>query len=54
MEELKIDYKFDLEDFKVMEDIERAYFENDNITPAEECLKWYNKNYLTCVRSKRF
>ncbi len=49
MEELKIDYKFDLEDFKEMEDIEHSYFPNDNITPAEEVLKWYKKNNLTCI-----
>ena len=49
MEELKIDYKFSLEDFKVMENIEHSYFPNDNITPAEEVLKWYDKNNLTCI-----
>ena len=49
MEELKIDYKFNLEDFKVMEDIEHSYFPNDNITPAEEVLKWYQRNNLTCI-----
>ena len=49
MEQLKVDYKFNLEDFKKMEDIEHAYFENDNIAPADECLKWYEKNDLTCV-----
>lgn len=49
MEELKIDYKFNLKDFKVMEDIEHSYFPNDNITPAEEVLKWYEKNNLTCI-----
>ena len=49
MEELKIDYKFNLKDFKVMEDIEHSYFPNDNITPAEEVLKWYQKNNLTCI-----
>ena len=49
MEELKIDYKFKLEDFKVMEDIEHSYFPNDNITPAEEVLKWYQRNDLTCI-----
>ena len=49
MEELKIDYKFNLEDFKVMEDIEHSYFPNDNITPAEEVLKWYQRNDLTCI-----
>lgn len=49
MEELKIDYKFKLEDFKVMENIEHSYFPNDNITPAEEVLKWYQRNNLTCI-----
>ena len=49
MEELKIDYKFSLEDFKVMENIEHSYFPNDNITSAEEVLKWYKKNNLTCI-----
>ena len=49
MEELKIDYKFDLEDFKIMENIEHSYFPNDNITPAEEVLKWYQRNELTCI-----
>ena len=49
MEELKIDYKFNLEDFKVMENIEHSYFPNDNITPAEEVLKWYQKNNITCI-----
>ena len=45
----KIDYKFNLEDFKKMEDIEHSYFPNDNITPAEEVERWYRKNELTCV-----
>ena len=49
MEELKIDYKFNLEDFKIMEDIEHSYFPNENITPAEEVLKWYQRNDLTCI-----
>ena len=49
MEELKIDYKFSLEDFKVMEDIEHSYFPNENITPAEEVLKWYQRSDLTCI-----
>lgn len=49
MEELKVDYKFDLEDFKIMENIEHSYFPNDNITPAEEVLNWYEKNNLTCI-----
>ena len=49
MEELKIDYKFNLEDFKVMENIEHSYFPNENITPAEEVLKWYQRSDLTCI-----
>lgn len=49
MKELKIDYKFNLEDFKVMEDIEHSYFPNENITPAKEVLRWYKKNDLTCI-----
>ena len=49
MEELKIDYEFNLDDFKVMENIEHAYFPNENITPAEEVLRWYEKNNLTCI-----
>ena len=49
MEELKIDYNFDLDDFKTMENIEHSYFPNENITPAEEVLKWYEKNNFTCI-----
>lgn len=49
MEDLKIDYEFNLEDFKVMENIEHSYFPNENISPAEEVLKWYEKNNLTCI-----
>lgn len=49
MENLKIDYEFNLEDFKVMENIEHSYFPNENISPAEEVLKWYEKNNLTCI-----
>lgn len=49
MEELKIEYIFNLEDFKAMENIEHSYFPNDNITPAEEVLNWYKKNNLTCI-----
>ena len=30
MEKLKIEYKFDLEDFIVMENIEHSYFPNDS------------------------
>lgn len=49
MEKLKIEYTFDLEDFKAMENIEHSYFPNDNITPAEEVFNWYKKNNLTCI-----
>lgn len=49
MEELKIDYEFNLDDFKVMENIEHSYFPNENISPAEEVLRWYEKNNLTCI-----
>lgn len=49
MEELKIDYKFNLDDFKTMENIEHSYFPNENITPADEVLKWYEKNNLNCI-----
>lgn len=49
MEKLKIDYEFDLEDFKVMESIEHSYFQNENISTAKEVLKWYEKNNLTCI-----
>lgn len=49
MEELKIEYKFDLKDFKTMENIEHSYFPDANITPAEEVLNWYKKNNLTCI-----
>ena len=47
--ELKKDYNFNLDDFKVMENIEHSYFTDENITSAEEVLKWYEKNNLTCV-----
>lgn len=49
MDELKIDYKFDLKDFKIMEDIEHSYFPNENITEAEEVMRWYQRNNLTCI-----
>jgi len=48
-EELKIDYNFNLDDFKIMENIEHSYFPNENISPAEEVLKWHKKNDLTCI-----
>ena len=46
MEELKIDYEFNLDDFRTMENIEHSYFPNENISPAKEVLKWYEKNNL--------
>lgn len=49
MEKLKLEYKFGVEDFKIMEKIEHSYFPDDNITKAEEVLKWYRKNDLTCI-----
>lgn len=49
MEELRIEYIFELEDFKTMENIEHSYFPNDNITSAEEVRMWYKKNNLTCI-----
>lgn len=49
MENFKIEYKFNLQDFKMMEDIEHSYFPNENITPADEVLNWYKKNNLTCI-----
>lgn len=49
MEELKIDYEFNLYDFKTMENIEHSYFPNENISPAKEVLRWYEKNNLTCI-----
>ena len=52
MEKLKIEYKFDLKDFEMMENIEHSYFPNENITPAEEVLNWYKKNNLTCIGLK--
>lgn len=49
MEELKIEYKFTLEDFEKMEIIEHSYFPNENITTAQEVQNWYIKNNLTCI-----
>lgn len=49
MEELKIEYKFTLEDFEKMEIIEHSYFANENITTAQEVQNWYIKNNLTCI-----
>lgn len=49
MEELKVEYTFDLEDFKVIENIEHSYFADDNITSAKEVQNWYRKNNLTCI-----
>lgn len=49
MDELKIDYNFDLNDFKMMENIEHLYFKDTSISPAKEVFKWYEKNNLTCI-----
>lgn len=49
MDDFKIDYKFNLEDFKDVEEIEKTYFESENISSAEEVMKWYEKNALTSV-----
>ncbi len=49
MEQLKIEYKFTLEDFETMENIEHSYFPNENITTAQEVQNWYIKNNLTCI-----
>ena len=49
MDELKIDYNFDLNDFKIMENIEHLYFKDTSISPAKEVFKWYEKNNLTCI-----
>jgi len=49
MEKLKLEYKFDLEDFKAMEKIEHSYFSDDKITTAEEVMRWYEKNDMTCI-----
>lgn len=49
MEEFRIDYKFNFSDFKEIEDIEKDYFPERNISKAEEVMKWYEKNSLTCV-----
>ena len=49
MEQLKIENTFTLEDFIDMEEIEHTYFLEENITPAKEVLKWYQKNPYTCI-----
>lgn len=49
MEELKIDYSFDLEDFKTIENIEHTYFLDRNISKAEDVFEWYKKNNLSCI-----
>lgn len=49
MEQLKVDYKFNLVDFEKMEEIEHSYFTDNNISAAKEVLRWYEKNDFTCV-----
>lgn len=46
---MKIGKEFTLSDFKTMEDIEHSYFSDYNITKAEDVLKQYEKNNLTCI-----
>lgn len=52
MEKYKITTKLDLEDFKQMETIEYNYFLKENVTPAKEAWKWYQKNPDTCIAIK--
>ena len=49
MEKFRIENNFSLEDFIQMEKIEHTYFLAENITPAKEVLKWYQKNPYTCI-----
>lgn len=49
MGEFRIENNFTLEDFIEMEEIEHTYFLEENITPAREVLKWYEKNSYTCI-----
>lgn len=51
---MKIESHFDLEDFKVIEKIEHAYFPNENITPAEEVFHWYQRNPYTCIGVRNY
>ena len=49
MNDFTIDYTFSLEDFKRVEEIEKDYFEEENISSAEEVMKWYEKNNKTSI-----
>lgn len=51
---MKIEKEFNLADFKAMEYIEHSYFPDDNITKAEEVLKQYEKNNLTCIGVRNY
>lgn len=51
---MKIEKEFTLSDFKTMEDIEHSYFPDDNITKAEDVLKQYEKNNLTCIGVRNY
>lgn len=51
---MKIEKEFTLSDFKKMEDIEHSYFPDDNITKAEDVLKQYEKNNLTCIGVRNY
>lgn len=49
MEEFRIDYNFNIDDFREIEDIEKEYFPERNISKAEEVMSWYKKNNFTCI-----
>lgn len=51
---MKIGKEFTLSDFKTMEDIEHSYFSDDNIIKAEDVLKQYEKNNLTCIGVRNY
>lgn len=51
---MKIEKEFTLSDFKTMEYIEHSYFPDDNITKAEDVLKQYEKNNLTCIGVRNY
>ena len=49
MEEFRIDYNFNIDDFREIEDIEKEYFPERNISKAEEVMSWYKKNNFTSI-----
>lgn len=44
--------KLAFEDFVKMEEIDRQYFPDENITPADEAYKWYLADTNSCVAIK--